>query len=75
MRLRLAILLFLAASFALFLWLFANSFAWSMAEFDCIDGYWACRKHLIGPTVLNVSLGFLIWALLAAPLVREWYKS
>jgi hypothetical protein len=74
-RLRLLIALFIAASFALALWLFANWFEWSMADFDCADGYWACRRNIVGPTVLRVGLAILFWAVPAWFLRREWKRN
>jgi hypothetical protein len=75
MKLRLLIVVFLAASFFLALWLLANWFAWSMADFDCDDGYWACRREIAGPTALRVGLGLMAWAVPALLLLREWKKG
>ena len=56
------------------LWLLANWFSWSMADFDCADGYWECRRHLVLPTVGGVGLALAAWGLLAWWLAREWKK-
>lgn len=74
MTLRISILALIVASFALALWLFANWYAWSMAGFDCVKGYWACRRDLAGPTALRIGVGVLGWALVAAPVLWLWKK-
>jgi hypothetical protein len=46
-----------------------------MADFDCADGYWACRRGIAGPTALRVGFGLLVWAIPAWLLLREWKKD
>jgi hypothetical protein len=75
MKLKLLIVAYLVASCVLALWLFANWYAWAMADFDCGDGYWACRRDIAGPTALRVGLALMLWVVPAFLLAREWRKS
>ncbi|MBY0306202.1 MAG: hypothetical protein K2W86_13775 [Sphingomonas sp.] len=57
------------------LWGVANWYEWSMADFDCADGYWECRRSLVGPVALQMGLPIAAWLVLAGLLVREWKKA
>lgn len=70
-RVKLLAMGFTLFSAALLFWLFVNWFAWSMADFDCDDGYWTCRRELIGPMALQIGLPLLGWLMFAWLLVRE----
>jgi len=67
-------LFLVVALLPLALWLFAHWFEWSMADFDCIDGYWECRRNIAGPMALRVGLAILAWVLLALLVVRQRKK-
>jgi len=65
------VICFLASSFALAASLCANWFTWSMADFDCIDGYWACRNSLFSPMAIYLGIPLSIWTVLTALLIRQ----
>ncbi|MBA3880052.1 MAG: hypothetical protein C0500_10090 [Sphingobium sp.] len=75
MKLRLLIIVFLIASGLLGLSGLATLFAWTMADFDCADGYWECRKTMVGPLAMHLGLPLAAWLVLAGLLVREWKKA
>jgi len=74
-KLNLLILLFMGASCVLIWWLFGAWYEWGMANFDCVEGYWACRRHIAGPVALYVILGLGVWAVPAILLLRAWNKN
>ncbi len=75
MKVRVIVMAFVLATGLLGLWSFANWYEWSMAEFDCADGYWECRRSLIDRMALRLGLPFVAWSFLAGLLVREWKKA
>ena len=75
MRLKMLVTAFIVASVLLALWLFANWYEWSMADFDCDDGYWECRRHLFGPTALRLGLPIAAWLGLIFLMRREGKRS
>ena len=72
---RLAVAGFIAASFALALWLFANWYDYSMADFDCAGSYWDCHRAVAGRVTLGVGLAVVGWGLWAGLLIRAWKKQ
>lgn len=74
-RIRLLALGFALCSLALLFWLFVNWYVWSVADLDCVDGYWACRRTMIAPMALKVGLPMVAWLLFGAMLVREGKKG
>lgn len=75
MQLKFLIFGFVLFSAGLCFWLFANWYAWSMADFDCVDGYWACRRRIMVPTILQVGLPSVAWMIFAALLWRKGTRS
>jgi hypothetical protein len=73
-NLKLALFLFLIFTFALAYWTFVNWLVWLMADFDCVEGYLTCRRHLYAPLALSVGLPWLVWGLGAAFFVRAWKR-
>lgn len=72
---RLAAGVLVAAFLALAYWTFVNWFVWSMADFDCADGYWVCRRHLLDDVALQVGLPWLVWCGCAVALARFWKRA
>ncbi len=66
---------FVLASLVLAYLLFASSLAWSMAGFDCADGYWACRRNVAGEMAMILIPAMIVWGALGWLLVREWKKD
>ena len=62
MKRGLAFVIFAILSLGAVMVLFGAWFSWSMADFDCIDGYWACRQPWLlrdGPWVAGVILAWI----------------
>lgn len=75
LRVKLLIIALILATPMLALWLFANWFSWEMADFDCADGYWACRQDHLDRLPLRIGLPMLLWLLIPLALWRELKKS
>jgi len=74
MKRTLLTLLFVLSALGLADWLFANWYVWSMADFDCDAGYWACRRPIIVSTALQCGVPLGAWIALGVLMAREWKK-
>lgn len=75
MKVRILVIALLLVTGLVGLFVFAFSFAWSMADFDCVAGYWECSKDIIVPAALFLGLPIAAWSVLAGLLVRELKKA
>lgn len=75
MKLKIATLGFVLATFGLGFLCFVALFAWAMADFDCAGSYWQCHGPVARELVLFLGIPVLGWVICAVLIIRAWKKS